>query len=190
MVPATRASSTMERRLSVSASSSIGSMNAIMPSTTRCASERLLRLKEFAQAGPGSGFFGEGPGVRGARGGKIDVLDPGQRLADQAAPDARRGRAVECDSSDVRKVAEQVLDLVMLGEANGLVEASASHGGRDHVPQADASLSQPLEPLFIRQRLQLFADRQTEQPPKLVCRVRIITLSRERCVAGKTPEYE
>ncbi len=78
---------------------------------------------------------------------------------------------------------EQMLELVVLGIANCLVEAAASAGRSDDVPQAYTPFGQPLEPPIIIQRLQLFADRCAEQPPELVGRVSIITPRRERCVA-------
>src|SRR5690348_1852436 len=98
MVPATRASSTIDSRLSLSlTSSSVGIIPAIMHRSTPGASERLLLAKDFAKQGPGARLVVERPGVRRARRRQVNEPEPRRRLADQLAADGRSGRAVERD---------------------------------------------------------------------------------------------
>lgn len=82
-----------------------------------------------------------------------------RRLADQRATDPCRRRSIERDRPEPRKIAEQMLDLIVFRLADRLVEAAAPARRSDDVPQADASLAQPLEPPAIIQRLQFLADR-------------------------------
>ena len=83
-----------------------------------------------------------------------------------------------------------MVDAVVLGFADRLVEAAAPAGRGDHVPQPDATCRKAFEPRVIGQRLQLFPDRAAEQAPELVGRMRIVTFGRERGVAGQAAEYE
>src|SRR6185369_694762 len=114
----------------------------------------------------------------------------GRRLADLPAPDPRRGRSVECNRSEHRKIVEQMLELVVLCLADRLVETAAPARRSDDIPQADAALAQPIEPPLIIERLKVFADRRTEQPPELVGGMRIVTPRRERCVSRQAAEDE
>jgi len=112
------------------------------------------------------------------------------RLADEPAPDPSGRRSVEGDRPEHRKIVEQMFELIVLRFADRLVEAAAPARRSDDVPQADATVAQPLEPPVVLQRLQFLADRRAEQPPELVCGVRVITPRRERGVSRQAAEYE
>src|SRR5690348_17243100 len=95
MVPATSASSTIESLLSLSASSSIGSMNAIMPRSTRSAREGSYGSDELRELAPGAHLLAERARIGGARGRQVDERDVRRRGANQPAADPGRRRAVE-----------------------------------------------------------------------------------------------
>jgi len=107
-----------------------------------------------------------------------------RRLADQPPPDACGRRSVEGDRAKLGKIVEEVLDLVVLRLADGLVEAAAAAGRCDHVPQSDAPVGQASQAIFVIERLQLLADRLPQQPPELIRRMRVIAPRSERGVAG------
>ena len=54
---------------------------------------------------------------------------------------------------------EQMLNPVVLGIADRLVEAAAARRGRDDVPQADATIGEALQALVVGERLQFLVDR-------------------------------
>src|SRR5689334_13207097 len=125
MVPATSASSTMERGLSLSLSSASAGITAIiMRVWKRCASERLLPLNELTEHSPCSGLCGEGLRIRGAGRRQIDQDYIGRGSADQLAADPCRGGAVERDRPKLPKIVKQMFDLVVLGLPDRLVEAA------------------------------------------------------------------
>src|SRR4029079_16138008 len=107
------------------------------------------------------------------------------RLSDQLAAGSGGRRTIEADRLQCREVVEQMLDAVVRGLADRLIEASAPRCRGDHVPQADAAFGQPLQPLLVGTRLQLLPDRTAEQPPELIGRMGIITVRGERGVAGQ-----
>ena len=57
---------------------------------------------------------------------------------------------------------EQVLDPIVLGVTNCLVEATGTARGRNYIPQSDPPLSKTLQPQFIIKILQVIADRRPE----------------------------
>src|SRR3954451_11251550 len=83
-----------------------------------------------------------------------------------------------------------MLDLVVLGETDRLVEAAAPGGRGGHVPQPDAPFCQSRQPGVVRETVQRFADRASEQAPELIGRMRVILARRERGVAGQAAEHE
>ena len=83
-----------------------------------------------------------------------------------------------------------MVDPVVLGGADRLVETAGPAGRGDDVPQPDAALGEPRQALLVAQRLQLLADGCAKQPPELVGRVRILALRRERGIAGQAAEDE
>ena len=105
-------------------------------------------------------------------------------------PAAAAVDAVERDRPEIGKIVQQMLDVVVLGLADRLVEAAAPACRRDHVPQADASLGKPLEPLLVGKRLQFLADRASDETPELVRRMGIISPGRKRGVARQAAEDE
>ena len=174
--------------LSVS-SSSTGSTKSIMPPTTLGASERLLRSYESAEDGPVSGFFGEGSRIGGAGGWQVDQSDAGWGCDELPSRDGS-SRAVEGDRPQRWKIVEQMLDPVVFGFANRLVEAAATACRGDDVPQADTPRGEELEPLLVRKRLQLIADHASEKAPELVGRVGIITPRGKRCFSRQAAQAE
>src|SRR4051794_23048297 len=104
------------------------------------------------------------------------------RSTDQLAADGGGGRAIEGDCTKLRKIVQQMFDLVVLCEADRLVEAAATPGRGDHVPQPDAPFGEAGKPSLVRYRAQLLADRAAKQSPELVRRVRIILPRDERSV--------
>ena len=82
-----------------------------------------------------------------------------RRVTDQPASDRGCCRAVERDGAKIGEVLEQMLDTVVLGKADGLVEAARTRRGRDHIPQADGSLAEPVETFLVAQAVEVLADR-------------------------------
>lgn len=60
------------------------------------------------------------------------------------------------------KVVEQMLDAVVLGEADSLIETARPICRRDDVPQAYSALGQSLKPLLIFKQLKLLPNRRAE----------------------------
>jgi hypothetical protein len=85
---------------------------------------------------------------------------------------------------------QQMVDLVVLGGPDRLVEAPGAAGGRNDIPQTDAVRGEPFEAALVAERLQGLADHRAEQAPELVGRVSIITPGCERGVAGQAAENE
>src|SRR4051812_8691671 len=108
IVPATSASSTIDKRLSLSSSSS----------STGIISGLLGGRDELGKPRPCRGLVHKRRRVGGARRGEIDQCQMRGRLADQPAADGRRGRSVERDRAKVRVIVEQMLDLIVFGLAD------------------------------------------------------------------------
>ena len=78
----------------------------------------------------------------------------------------------------------------MTGLPYRLVEAAEPLSFCNYIPKPDSSSHDPLKPPQIVERLQVLADGLTQQPPKLVARMRIILPRGQRCVTGKAAEDE
>ena len=85
---------------------------------------------------------------------------------------------------------KQVLDAVVLGFADRLIETAQPASRSDNVPQPNSPFGKPLEPPFVIERLKVFADRCAEQSPELIGRMRIVSLRRERGVARQAAKDE
>ena len=83
---------------------------------------------------------------------------------------------------------EQELDSVMLSFANGLIKASLATCRSNYVPQADVTIGETAKAFLIAHGLEVLAYRAAEQPPELICGVRIIACSSKRSVTGKAAE--
>lgn len=85
---------------------------------------------------------------------------------------------------------KQMLDPVVRGVPNRLVEAAGPARRSDHIPQADPAPGKDLELRLVAKLVQLLVDRPSEQAPELVRRVRIILSRRERNIARQTSKHE
>ena len=111
-----------------------------------------------------------------------------RRLSDQLAPDDRGGGPIESDRAERRIIAKQMLDPVVRGLADRLVEAAGPCRRSDDVPQADMAVGEARQPRLIIQRTKLFAEHAAQQPPELIGRMRIILPGRKRRVAGQAAQ--
>src|SRR5579884_958334 len=110
-------------------------MKAIMPFSTRGASEGSYGSEKIGNVRPCPELLVERPGVGRTRRGQIEQTQV--QISDQFSPHGGRRRPVEGDRPQVGKIMEQMLDPVVLGLADRLVEAAGTAGRSDHVPQAD-----------------------------------------------------
>jgi len=74
---------------------------------------------------------------------------------------------------------QQVIDPVVLGLSDSLVEAAATGCRGDDVPEPYPPLRKPLDPFVIVEDVKIFSDRLAKQPPELVRWMSIVTLRRE-----------
>jgi phosphatidylinositol alpha 1,6-mannosyltransferase len=161
-----------------------------MHGSTPGASERLLRQNESAKACPHECLLIERLGVRSARGRKVNETNLRRRLADQFPADRSGCGAVKGNPSKLSEIGQQVLDLIVIGLADRLVEAAGPACRGDYVPKADASIGKPGEPFHIGELLQFLLDRAPEEPPELVGRMGIIAACGKGSIARKATENE
>src|SRR6185369_6607056 len=81
-------------------------------------------------------------------------------------------------------------DAIMLRLPNRLIEAATAGCRGDHVPEANSSLGETLQPPLIVELGQPLADRQSEQAPELVSWVGVVATCCERSVAREAAEQE
>ncbi len=111
--------------------------------------------------------------------GRSRSVSPGGGSPISLRPIADAADPLKAIAAKVGEIVQQMLDPVVLGFANGLVEAAAPGCRRDHVPKADAPVCQPLQPRLVIEAMKLLADRTPKQPPELVRRMRIIASRRQ-----------
>lgn len=78
----------------------------------------------------------------------------------------------------------------MLSFPNGLIQASLASCRCNHVPKADTTIGETGKASLVAHRMEALADCATKQPPKLICRVRIVARGSKRSVTWQAAEQE
>ncbi|MNV63682.1 hypothetical protein D3C71_1562880 [compost metagenome] len=121
-----------------------------------------------------------------------------RRAAGKVQGRQRRVRMAKAFGAVVRQHAQlraqraQRGEIIDFGAAYGRVQAALALAAVIDIPQAQAALQQPgaAPRIVLAAGLQMLRPQGLQQPPKLVLRMRVVLLLRQRCHARKTAQYQ